>query len=91
MALSENQKRKLEPFLKYKCPLCGGHVMHQVNPAQLLFFPYEACADTDTSDIKKAEIREYLVGECQNCGFTMLRDLEILFDKAKKREVVTEE
>lgn len=78
MALNENQKKTIEPKLSTKCPLCGGHILHHTTPAQIFFNEYDSNTRSTTIDVNKATFEDYLVGECQNCGYTILRKLDIL-------------
>lgn len=87
MELSDEQKKIIEPKLSVKCPLCGGRILHQTTPAQLFFNEFNPELKTSTLDFtENVEYRNYVVGECQNCGYTILRSLSILLRQKGKRE-----
>lgn len=78
MELNEKQREIIEKKVpKYKCPLCGGNVLHYTTPVQLLFIP-DLETRGDTIELKKTDVVGYLCGQCQNCGYAILRNLEIL-------------
>ena len=80
MDLNEEQKRKIEPNIKnVRCPMCRGQFMYHTTTAQLLFLPTEGFVNIKGNDID-GEVNgvDYLVGECQTCGYTMLKRLAIL-------------
>lgn len=79
MELSDAQKEIIEPKLSVKCPLCGGHILHSTVPAQLFFNKFNPESVTSTLDFtKNVKYKNYVVGECQNCGYTILRSLSVL-------------
>lgn len=79
MALNDEQKKIIEPKLSVKCPLCGGQVLHHTTPAQLFFNEFNPESKTSILNFtENAEYKNYVVGECQNCGYTILRSLSIL-------------
>lgn len=79
MELSDAQKKVIEPKLSVKCPLCGGQILHNTVPAQLFFNEFNPESETSTLDFTEtAKYKNYVVGECQNCGYTILRSLSIL-------------
>lgn len=80
MELNEEQKRRIEPNIEnVRCPMCRGKFMYHTTTTLLLFPPTEDCITIKGNEIDgDVEGVDYLVGECQTCGYTMLKRLSIL-------------
>lgn len=86
MDLTEEQKEIISSKVgDYNCPLCSGKMIHYTQPFQLVCVPSFIKSD-EPLDIKRENLYEYLCGECQNCGYTILRRLSILLGNKDTEE-----
>lgn len=82
MDLSEQERSLIDKKIKkYRCPFCGGQIVHLIQPFILLCLEGEDVLDGH--GVIKTHPHKYLVGECQNCGYTVLRRLDILLGFGK--------
>lgn len=82
MAIITAEERQLidNKIKEFNCPLCGGQMRHFVEPFQLICLRKE-------SEIKKNSLYDYLCGECQSCGYTILRRLDILLGRPSSHDL----
>ena len=78
MELNDVEKKQIEKHLTIKCPFCGGKMLHSTMPLQLIAFscPTQEIGLFDDNNID--DRRNYICGECQNCGYTILRNMDIM-------------
>lgn len=78
MELNDSQKKQIERYLTTSCPLCGGKFLYSTKPLQLISFSCPTQQEGFFNDNNIDDRRSYICGECQNCGYTVLRSINVL-------------
>lgn len=79
MAYTNLEKVLLYQSMNIRCPLCGGtNIGYSPEPTQVLNYPY-INSDGSKVNFNKAGWINCLHGECQDCGFVILRRLDTLY------------
>lgn len=68
------------------CPLCGGKFLYFIQALQLLSWKGDT-SNTESLNLSQAQINNYLCAECQSCGYSILRRLDILLKDFKKSNI----
>lgn len=78
MEITVKQRQIIERKIgNMPCPLCGGSFLYFIQPFQLLSWKGNHSSD-EALDLSQAKVYDYLCTECQNCGYTILRKLDVL-------------
>lgn len=86
MELNKQERELIDSKIKdFNCPFCGGKIVHFIQQFQLLCIPNLNNATTSI-ELSKENLLGYLCGECQNCGYTILRRLDVLLRDMNKPE-----
>lgn len=84
MAYSETEKYLLSASMDVRCPLCGSrNIGYSAEPTQVLSYPYTKEDGTEVNLMKTSWVN-CLHGECQDCGFVILRRLDTLYRIGRK-------
>lgn len=85
MAYSDKEKVLLSQSMNIRCPLCGSiNIGYSPEPTQIINYPYTK-SDGSMIDHTQMSWVNCFHGECQDCGFVILRRLETLYRNGRKK------
>lgn len=85
MAYTDIEKMLLSLSMNIRCPLCGSsNIGYSSEPAQIISHPFKKEDGSDV-DLMKTSWVNCLHGECQDCGYVILRRLDTLYRIGRKK------
>ena len=87
MQITENERNIINNKIKvHPCPLCGGEFTYYTQPFQLLSWKGDVVNEPNLN-ATEATAYNYLSAECKNCGYTILRRLDVLLRDSKNTNI----
>ena len=85
MKLTDSEKKQIEKHLTTECPLCGGRLLHSTMPLRLVALSCHTLKEGLFDERNIEAMRSYICGECQNCGYTILRNMDVMLRKDRAK------